>query len=115
MSYTLLVWGSPVPANAKEAGALIARSSSAFAATPALGVFVADLLREFPSIAEDPKRSPWSVTPVPTDRFLELNFASRVDDADVLRVFALASQHGLIVYDPEGPAMYLPNARDPVL
>jgi len=115
LSYTLLVWGSPVPANVKEAAALIARSSGAFGQSPALAAFVADLLREFPSIAEDSKRSPWSVTPVPTDRFLELNFSSRVNDADVLRVFALASQHGLIVYDPEGPSMYLPGAEDPVL
>lgn len=55
------------------------------------------------------------MTPVPTDRFLELNFSSRVKDADVLRVFALANQHGLIVYDPDGPAMYLPGTEDPVL
>ena len=103
------MWGSPVPANAKEAGALILRSSDAFDASPALSSFVADLLREFPSIADDPKRSPWSVTPTPSDRFLELNFSSRVKDADVLRVFALASQHGLVVYDPEGPALYPPK------
>jgi hypothetical protein len=103
------VWGSPVPANVKEAGALVARSANAFDATPALPSFVADLMREFPSIAEDPMRSPWSVTPTPTDRFLELNFSSRVKDADVLRVFALASQHGLVVYDPEGPALYPPE------
>lgn len=107
------MWGSPVPANVKEAGALVARSA-AFEPTPALATFVADLLREFPSIAEDPKRSPWSVMPVPTDRFLELNLSSRVKDADVLRVFALASQHGLVVYDPDGPALYPPDrpARD---
>jgi hypothetical protein len=107
------VWGSPVPASVKEAGALVERSA-AFEPTPALGAFVADLLREFPSIAEDPKRSPWSVTPTPSDRFLELNFSSRVKDADVLRVFALASRHGLVVYDPEGPSMYLPGADEPV-
>jgi hypothetical protein len=103
------VWGSPVPANVKEAGAIVTRSSDAFEQSPALAAFVADLLREFPSIAQDAKRSPWSVTPVPTDRFLELNFSSRVSDADVLRVFALASQHGLVVYDPEGPALYPPK------
>jgi len=108
------VWGSPVPASVKEAGALVARSA-VFEPTPALATFVADLLREFPSIAQDPKRSPWSVTPVPTDRFLELNFSSRVNDADVLRVFALATQHGLVVYDPEGPSMYLPGADAPLL
>lgn len=102
------MWGTPVPASVEEAGALVSRSGS-FEPTPALATFVADLLREFPSIAEDPKRSPWSVTPTPTDRFLELNFSSRVNDADVLRVFALASQHGLVVYDPEGPALYPPE------
>jgi hypothetical protein len=42
-------------------------------------------------------------------RALELNFSSRVKDADVLRVFALASQHGLVVYDPDGPALYPPD------
>jgi hypothetical protein len=109
MSSTLLVWESPVPTSVAEAGALIERPPSAFDASPALAAFVADLLREFPSIAEDPKRSPWSVTPVPTDRFLELNFSSRAKDPDVLRMFALASQHGLIVYDPEGPALYPPG------
>jgi len=41
--------------------------------------------------------------PVPTDRLLELNFSSRVNDADLLRVFALANQHGLVAYDPEAP------------
>jgi hypothetical protein len=105
------VWGSPVPTNVKEAGALVARSASAFETTPALNAFVADLLREFPSIAEDPSRSPWSVMPTPTDRFLELNFSSRAKDADVLRVFALAGQRGLVVYDPDGPALYPPEGR----
>src|SRR5688572_17210234 len=108
MSSTLLVWSSPVPANVKEAEALLARPAT-FDPSPALPAFVADLLREFPSIAEDPKRSPWSVTPTPTDRFLELNLSSRVKDADALRIFALASQHGLVVYDPEGPVLYPPE------
>lgn len=108
MSSTLLVWSSPVPGNVKEAAALIARPA-AFDPSPALPAFVADLLREFPSIAADPKRSPWSVTPTPTDRFLELNLSSRVRDADALRIFALASQHGLVVYDPEVPALYAPD------
>ena len=88
---------------------MISRSASAFETTPALAAFVAELLREFPSITEDPKRSPWSVMPTPTDRLLELNFASRVKDADVLRIFALASQHNLVVYDPEVPALYMPG------
>ena len=110
MSYTLLVWGSPVPVNAEEAGELITRPPEAtFDATPALAAFVADLLREFPSITDDPKRSPWSVMPTPAERFLELNFSSRVKDADAERVFALAQQHGLVVYDPEGPALYPPD------
>ena len=107
------MWGSPVPATVKEAGELVARPA-AFGPTPALATFVADLLREFPSIAEDPKRSPWSVMPVPTERFLELNFSSRAKDADVLRVFALASRHGLVVYDPEGPALYPPEGTSSV-
>lgn len=102
------MWGSPIPSSVKEAGALVARSA-AFEPTPALATFVAQLLREFPSIAEDPKRSPWSVTPEQTDRFLELNLATRAKDADVLRIFALASEHGLVVYDPESPALYLPG------
>ena len=105
------MWGSPIPANVRQAGALIERPVTPFDASPALAAFVADLLREFPSIADDPKRSPWSVTPVPTDRFLELNLSSRVKDPDVLRMFALASQHGLVVYDPEGPALYRPDPR----
>jgi hypothetical protein len=109
VSSTLLVWESPVPANVKEAGTLIERPASAFDPSPALAAFVADLLREFPSIAADPKRSPWSVMPAPTERFLELNLSSRAKDPDVLRMFALASQHGLIVYDPEGPTLYPPR------
>jgi hypothetical protein len=110
VSHTLLVWGSPVPANAREASALIQRSpATTFDATPALAAFVADLLREFPSITDDPKRSPWSVMPTPTERFLELDLSSRVKDADVERVFALARQHRLVVYDPEGPALYPPE------
>ena len=103
------MWGSPIPSSVKEAGALVARSADAFDATPALSSFVAELLREFPSIAEDPKGSPWSVTPEQTDRFLELDLATRAKDADVLRIFALASEHGLVVYDPESPALYLPG------
>lgn len=111
MTYTLLVWASPVPANVKEAGALLQRPpSTTFEPTPALALLVRDLLREFPSIVDDPKRSPWNVMPTPAERFLELDFSSRAKDADVLRVFALASQHGLVVYDPEGPALYLPGA-----
>jgi hypothetical protein len=110
VSHTLLVWGSPVPATAKEAGDLIKRSpATTFDATPALAAFVAELLREFPSIVDDPKRSPWSVMPTPSERFLELDFSTRAKDADVERVFALAKRHGLVVYDPEGPALYPPD------
>jgi hypothetical protein len=109
VSSTLLVWARPVPNNIKEAEALIGRPA-AFDASPALAAFVADLLSEFPSIADDPKRSPWSVMPTPTDRFLELNLSSRANDADALRIFALASHHGLVVFDPDGPALYPPDA-----
>jgi hypothetical protein len=108
VSSTLLVWASPIPADVKEAEALVERPA-AFDASPALPAFVTDLLREFPSIAQDPKRSPWSVTPTETDRFLELNLSSRLKDADALRIFALASQHGLVVFDPDGPALYPPE------
>jgi hypothetical protein len=112
VSYTLLVWGSPVPASVGEAGALVQRSPTTFERTPALALFVEDLLREFPSISSDPKRSPWSVMPTVSDRFLELDLSSRATDADVGRVFALANQHGLVVYDPEGPALYPPAKGD---
>ncbi|MGH2491494.1 MAG: hypothetical protein ACRDF9_08290 [Candidatus Limnocylindria bacterium] len=109
------MWGSPVPANVKEAGALIERPPAAFDATPALAAFVAELLREFPSLTDDPKRSPWSVMPVPTERFLELDLSSGAKDSDVLRMFALASEHGLVVYDPEGPALYPPDTSGPTV
>ncbi|HKY51838.1 MAG TPA: hypothetical protein VJP45_11340 [Candidatus Limnocylindria bacterium] len=109
MSYTLLVWGSPVPDSAREAGELIKRpSDTTFDATPALVAFVRELLDEFPTIAADPKRSPWSVMPTPSERFVELDFSSRAKDADIERVVALARRHGLVVYDPEGPALYPP-------
>ena len=49
------------------------------------------------------------MTPEQTDRFLELNLATRANDSDVLRILALASEHGLVVYDPESPALYLPG------
>ena len=112
MSYELLVWGSPVPADVRQAKTLVQRyDPTAFDATPALPLFVAALLREFPSIADDPERSPWSVTPVPTDRLLELGLSWKASDAIVERVFALADEHGLVVYDPEGPALYPPKGR----
>jgi hypothetical protein len=43
-------------------------------------------------------------------QFLELNLSSRANDADALRIFALASHHGLVVFDPDGPALYPPDA-----
>ena len=112
MSYDLLVWRSPVPADVRQAKKLVERyDPTAFEASPALGEFVAALLRELPAIADDPTRSVWSVTPVPTDRLLELNLSWNTPDPALLRIFELADEHGLVVYDPAGPKLYPPKGR----
>jgi hypothetical protein len=58
--------------------------------------------------------SPWAdFPPEETDRLLLLSIRWGADNAILDDTVALACEHGLVLYDPQGPDVYLPS--DPIV
>jgi len=114
MSMTLVLWKSPVVDDPDEAERLLQAyydrgDDSAFEPSPAIATVSNELLRRFPE-AED---GPWAdMPPEQTDRLLLLSIRWGADDAVIDAIVELAREHELVLYDPQGPDVTLPN--DPV-
>jgi hypothetical protein len=113
MSMSLYVWKSPVLDDEDEAKRLLAlEDESVFEPSVELGEFARELLERFPSPgslgADELRRgaTPWADTPQVSDRLVVLSIRWSADDGDVDAVVALALEHGLVVYDPQGPNFY---------
>lgn len=48
------------------------------------------------------------MTPTESDRLIEIHVMWGADDAALLRIVELAQQHGLVLYDPQGPDIHSP-------
>ena len=114
MSMTLILWKAPVVSDEDEAQRLLApyydrEDDSAFEPSADIGAVAAELLRRFPD-AED---GPWAdAPPEPTKRILLLSIRWEADDAVLEAIEQLAREHGLVLYDPQGPTVHLPT--DPI-
>jgi hypothetical protein len=111
---TLILWQAPVVKDPDEAKALLQpyydrADDSAFQPSAALAVVAGDLLRRF-AYADD---GPWSdAPPEETGRLLLLHIRWGADDAVIDTIVELAREHGLVLYDPQGPDVLLPGDRD---
>jgi hypothetical protein len=114
---TLILWKAPVTGDPDEAKALLERwyehgDDSAFEPSEDIAL-VADLLRSrWPDDygAEPPDICPWADMPFEqSDRLLAIHARWGADDAAIAAIYVLAKKHGLVLYDPQGPDVFLPT------
>ena len=114
MSMTLILWKAPVVDDADEAERLLQpyydrEDDSAFEPSADIATVSNELLRRFPAAAN----GPWAdYPPEQTDRLLLLSIRWGADNAVIDAIVELAREHGLVLYDPQGPDVALPD--DPV-
>jgi hypothetical protein len=114
MSMTLLLWKAPVVDDPDEAERLLQpyydrEDDSAFEPSADIATVSNELLRRFPEAAD----GPWAdFPPEQTDRLLLLSIRWGADNAVIDAIVELAREHGLVLYDPQGPDVALPD--DPV-
>jgi hypothetical protein len=114
MSMTLLLWKAPVVADSDEAEVLLQpyydrSDDTAFEPSPDVAKVAGELRRRFPE-SDD---GPWGDSaPEENDRILFLSIRWGADNAVIDAITELAREHELILYDPQGPDVHLPD--DPV-
>ena len=126
MSMTLILWKAPVTDDPDEAQALLEPwyehgDDSAFEPSPDIAR-AADMLRSrWPDDyeGEPPDDCPWADMPFEqSDRLLALHVRWGADDMAVAAIYVLAKKLGLVLYDPQGPDIFLPTdplpTREPV-
>ena len=121
MSYDLAVWYSSRPIGEDEAQAILTRLCAGEAALnegeAAVAAFYRDLCSAYPEIDEYPageiERCPWSSAHdrSPYHVLVSMRWGEAADAAAEL-VPELAAKHGLLCYDPQGPAVFLPPSID---
>ena len=114
MSFDLYAWKRPLPSSEDDALALVEGDESAFELSADLLRFYDDLLERYPvlewdGIEElDDAQSAWGVTAERSDRLVGLNFTWSVPGEVLDEVVALALEHELVLYDPQGPSFHSP-------
>jgi hypothetical protein len=120
MSMTLILWKAPVVREPDQAQALLAGWSqtgdeSAFEPSADVTRFLDEIRAHYP---DDPdsgadESSPWACWPIPdSDRLVDLSLRWSANDAVLKLIEDLARDFKLVLYDPQGPDMHLPD--DPV-
>lgn len=111
---TLLLWKAPVVDDPDEAERLLQpyydrEDDSAFEPSADIATVSNELLRRFPEAAN----GPWAdFPPEQTDRLLLLSICWGANNAVIDAIVELAREHRLVLYDPQGPDVALPD--DPV-
>lgn len=111
---TLLLWKAPVVRESDEAEELLKPfyergDDSAFEPSDDITKVSSELLARFP----DSDDGPWSdYPPDQTNRILMLGIRWGADNAVIDAITELARKHKLVVYDPQGPDVHLPD--DPI-
>ena len=113
MSMTLILWKGPVVDDPDEARALLeawykSEDDSAFEPSEDLEIMLERLLERWPF---DPETGsdPWADGPENSGRLLDLSISWSGDDRILADITALARIHQLILYDPQGPDIFLPD------
>ena len=108
---TLYLWKGPVIDDSDEAARLIEQwdergDASAFEPSPEIAKVADELIRRFPY----GEKSPWADgPPEATDRILYMTIRWGADNAALDAIEELARQHGLVLYDPQGPNVGVPE------
>jgi len=111
MSMTLVLWKAPLVRESEEAEELLKPyyergDESAFEPSDDIMKVSSELLARFP----DTEDGPWSdYPPYDNNRILMLGIRWGADNAVIDAITELARKHDLIVYDPQGPDVHLPD------
>ncbi len=117
MSMTLILWKAPVVDDPDQAEALTkdwyeTSDDSAFEPSEDIAI-VADRLRSRWPDAYDgdpPEGCPWSDMPFEqSERLLAIHIRWGADDRAIAAIYVLARKHQLVLYDPQGPDVFLPT------
>jgi hypothetical protein len=131
MAGTLIVWKGPKVVDEDEAKRLLrdyyeTGDESAFEASDAVASFYDDVLALWPPLEEldhDNRSIPasWSQTPKRSDRVVSMDYVWSAAGELLDDIERLAREHGLVLYDPQGPYIvdpdnpeteYVPDARE---
>lgn len=124
MSFDLYVWKGPVVATGEEAGELVRRSFTegdvVFEPSPDVLRFYEELTERYPPLESFPEAqlvagtavTYWSDSPERSNRVVSMSLQWRVPDGVVEYIGDLATKHGLILFDPQGPDVHRPGVPD---
>lgn len=113
---TLILWKGPQVGEPEEAERLLAPyyesgDDSAFEPSSSIAEAAEELRQLYPDddagLGEDD--CPWSDRGDQTDRLLVLTIRWSAADEVLLEIERLALEHDLVLYDPQGPEIYLPG------
>ena len=120
MSYDLIAWKAPRVTDEEEAARLVNRYFASDDATPFsvssdVEGFYADLMKKYPlpdpanpyHVASD--QTQWAMECEPSDRVVMLNLSWGTPGEVVDEIVALARARDLVLFDPQGPAIYSPE------
>ena len=120
MSMTLILWKAPVVDDPDDAHDLLrgwheTGDDSAFEPSEDIAR-AADMLRSrWPDAYEEevPDNCPWADLPFEqSDRLLAIDIRWGADDEAIAAIYVIAKELGLVLYDPQGPDVFLPT--DPI-
>ena len=120
MSMTLILWKAPVTDDPDEAQALLERwyehgDDSAFEPSEDIARTADQLRTRWPDDyhGEPPDNCPWADMPFEqSDRLLAIHIRWGADDTAVAAIYVLAKKNGLVLFDAQGPDVFLPT--DPI-
>jgi len=113
MSMTLILWKAPVVDDADDAQALLETwyktgDDSAFEPSADLRIVYDELLRQYPMDWQN-GAEPWADGPENTGRLLVLSLRWGGDSRILADIPVLAKKMDLLLYDPQGPDLFLPS------
>ena len=117
MSMTLILWKAPVVSDPDEAKALLTPwyingDESAFEPSPDLARVCEMLVQTYPLEPASDPTNPWADGVECTDRLLTLSLRWGVESRILADVVVLARKFDLVLYDPQGPDVFL--STDPI-
>lgn len=120
MSMSLILWKAPVTDDPDAARAWVEAcyergDDHAFEQSGDIALFADELRNRWPDdySTERPPDCPWADMPFEqSDRLLALDLRWDADDQVIEVIHALAKKHELVIYDPQGPDIFLPS--DPI-
>jgi hypothetical protein len=113
MSMTLILWKAPLVDDEDEAQALLepwyeTGDDSTFEPSDDLAAVHDLLLRDFPLDGQG-DAGPWADGPENSGRLLVLSVRWSADNRLLAAIPVLAKKYELILYDPQGPDLFLPS------